>query len=392
MNELTCYKGLGFNSYIIRGAIATYISAVMPIISESLSLTYTQVGLIFAGNSVGILIGAVIMGMLIDHFGTKKPLLLAFGAFPAGVILFVLAKNVSLFFIANVIIGLSTTAMEVGIAPISRMFKGGSGKILNLIHAFYALGSMISPLAASFLISRNLPFAAFFFVIAGYTCIPLYFSNRLSIHIEPVQKTERGDQKDYLSSLLRNKFFWFILFAQFFYVASEGGVFSWAPIYSTDYLKNTAELSSLLPSTFWVGLLVGRLLSSRFVDKVGHLRWLVLITAIGLPITFLAQMSPSPFMFLTILTVLSGLMHASVTPTLQSLLVETVNKGLGFALSLFSVASSFGYMLSSFVIGNVSTSVGIKWGYFIPFLFFSGIFVMIMLFVIFQKREDKVRM
>ncbi len=388
MNDLKTYKGLGYNAFLIMGAISTYISAVMPIISESLSLSYTQVGTIFAANSMGFLLGALLIGTLIDYVGTKKPLLIAGVAFPLGVVLFALAKTEPMLILGNMIIGFGVSSLEVAIPPISGKFRGESGKLLNLIHAFFALGSMISPLIASFFIAKDLPYTAFFFVIAGYTCIPLYFTTRLTIHIQPAEKKDLKGQKAYAFEILKNKYFWIIFTAIFFYVASEIGVFSWAPLYSTDYLKNNKELSSLLPSIFWVGLLAGRFLSSGFVDRIGHLKWLMIVSITGLPITFFAQFLPSNFVLMAIFLCLSGLIHSSIFPTLQSLLVETIHEGLGFALSLFTVGASFGSLFAGFIIGKISGSLGIQWGYFTPFLLFSGVFVMIMLFVSINRREQ----
>jgi len=60
MNNLSCYKGMGYHSFLTMGAAATYISAVMPLIRESLSLSYAQVGMIFGAKSVGYLTGALL--------------------------------------------------------------------------------------------------------------------------------------------------------------------------------------------------------------------------------------------------------------------------------------------------------------------------------------------
>jgi len=389
VKELKVYKGLGYNAFLIMGAISTYISAVMPLISDSLSLSYEQVGLIFAGNSIGFLIGALFIGTLIDYIGTKKPLLISCLTFPLGVVLFALAKTEGMLIAGNIIIGFGVSSLEIAIPPISSRFRGESGKLLNLIHAFFALGSMISPLIASFFISRELPYIAFFFVIAGYTCIPLYFSGKLTIHIQPAKKSEQTNQKIYAVNILKNKYFWIIFAAIFFYVGSEIGVFSWAPLYSTDYLNNSEEISSLLPSIFWMGLLAGRFLSARFVDKVGHLKWLMLVTIVGLPITFLSQMPPSLFWLMSIFMCLSGLIHSSIFPTLQSLLVETIHEGLGFALSLFTVAASLGSLFAGFIIGRISNGLGIQWGYFTPFIMFCGVFLMIMLFALSYRKSVK---
>ncbi len=389
MKDLKCYKGLGYHSFLILGAIATYISAVMPLIREALSLSYADVGMIFAAKSIGFFVGAILIGTLVDHIGTKKPLVFAFIAFPAGVLIFALSKSALGLIAGNFLIGIGASVMEVAIPPISAAFKGKSGKLLNLIHAFFALGAMLSPIIASFMISRNLPYLAFLFIIAGYTCIPLFFSTQLSVHL-PKREKSVDQKKSWRSmALLKDKFFWIIITATFFYVGSELGISSWASSYAADHRRYSMEISSILPSIFWIGLLAGRFISSELVDRVGHLKWLLLITGIGVPITFLSQMPPDSFWFLAIFMCLSGLIHASIYPTVQSLLVDTIKENIGLALALFSAAASIGSMFGSFLIGTVSNTFGIKWGYFVPFILFTGVFLMILLFAVLNKREKK---
>ncbi|MFW6262669.1 MAG: MFS transporter, partial [Thermotogota bacterium] len=261
MKNLTAYKALGFNTFLIMGAIHTYISAVMPVIRKTLSLTYSDIGVIYAANSIGFLTGAVITGLLIDFIGSKKPLLLSFFLFPIGTLLFAYAQGTVSLIAGNLIIGFSISVMQISIPPISGRFKGKSGSLLNLIHAFFAMGSMLSPFVASYFISRQLPYRAFFFVITGYICIPFFFSNILKIHISEKKREERKNALSGVGVTLKNKYFWLMCTAVFFYVGSEIGVFSWAPIYSTDKMNNSEELSSILPSMFWIGLLIGRFLS-----------------------------------------------------------------------------------------------------------------------------------
>ena len=389
MKDLTAYKALGYNTFLIMGAIHTYISAVMPVLRKALSLSYSEIGIIYAANSIGFLTGAIVTGLLIDFIGSKKPLLLAFSLFPLGVLLFAFAQGTLSLFVGNLIIGFSISVMEISIPPISGKFRGKSGSLLNLIHAFFALGSMLSPFVASYFISQQLPYRAFFFVIAGYTCIPFFFSNVLRIHMPERKKEDRKNALSGVGTTLKNKYFWLICSAVFFYVGSEIGVFSWAPIYSTDKMQNSEELSSILPSMFWIGLLIGRFLSARWVDKVGHLKWLMLVTLIGLPITFLAQNPINSYIFLSIFIGFSGFMHSSIFPTLQSLLVETIDKGLGFSLSLFSAFASFGSLTAGFVIGKISSAFGIQWGYLFPFVLFSGTFFMILIITLLRKKEER---
>src|SRR6056297_3368275 len=375
MKNLFCYKGVGYNSFLTMGAAATYISAVMPLIRESLSLTYAQVGMIFAAKSIGYLTGALLIGILIDFIGTKKPLFLSYISIPSGILIFSLSQSAVGLIIGNFLVGLGSAVIEIAVPPLSSSFEGKSGKLLNLVHSFYALGAMLSPFVASLMIANNLPYMAFLFIIAGYTCVPLYFSTQLKTHIpKREKKADKESASEYLS-LFKNKYFWIILTTFFFYVGSEASISSWAPTYSVDYRSYSKELSSLLPSLFWIGLFMGRFTSASWVDKVGKTKWLLIITGVGIPMAI--------FIFF------SGLIHASIFPTLQSILVDKIKKNIGLALSIFSFSASAGVTLTSFIIGTLSSNVGLKAGYFVPFVMFFGVFAMVFIFSIYSKKHAR---
>jgi fucose permease len=389
MKNLTCYKGVGYNSFLTMGAATTYISAVMPLIRESLSLTYAQVGMIFAAKSIGYLTGALLIGILIDFIGTKKPLMFSYIFIPSGILIFTLSRSAVGLIIGHLLIGLGSAVIEIAIPPLSSAFEGKSGKLLNLVHSFYALGAMLSPIIASFMIAQDLPYMAFLFIIAGYTCVPLYFSTRLKTHIPKREKKANKESPSEYLSLFKNKYFWIILTAIFFYVGSEASISSWAPTYSVDYRSYSKELSSLLPSLFWIGLFIGRFTSASWVDKVGKTKWLLIITSVGIPIAFFAQLPPDSFVFLAIFIFFSGLIHASIFPTLQSILVDKIKKNIGLALSIFSFSASAGVTLTSFIIGTLSSNVGLNAGYFVPFVMFFGVFTMIFVLSIYSKKTER---
>jgi predicted MFS family arabinose efflux permease len=67
--------------------------------------------------------------------------------------------------------------------------------------------------------------------------------------------------------------------------------------------------------------------------------------------------------------------------------VDTVKKNIGLALSLFSFSASAGVTLASFIIGTLSSNVGLKAGYFFPFVMFFGLLTMIFIFSIYSKKK-----
>ena len=384
MNEIRRYKLLGYNSYLIMGMLLTAVSSAMPAIRAEYGFSYESAGLIFSLGALGFFIGSVFGGFFIELLGTKKTNFIGLLIIPVGIFLFIFSKmDLSMAF-SNMIIGIGTGTLESGIPPVCSKFKGNTGKILNLMHAFFALGAVVSPLIISFFIGIDISWKIILLMIIGYLAIPVIANFSLADFKPGMQKTEKKSHK---FSFLKLFFFWAICAGVFLYVSSELGTSSWSPLFASDILKTKDSLSGILPSLFWAGLFVGRVVSSYFVDKFGASKWLLIVSLSGLPIVFFAQNPIHNFTFLSIFVVASGLIHSSIYPTLQSILVERVSKGIGFAVGIFAAFGAIGGSAAGFFIGGISENWGIKTGYFSAFYFFLGTVLTVFLLYFSERKK-----
>ena len=115
-------------------------------------LSKEAIGWAFAPAFWGFTIAMVIGGFIIDIVKTRSIIWAAFFLHLAGAIAFILAKDKSTLFIANVLIGLGNGSVEAAFNPlVATLFPNSKTKMLNRFHVWFPGGIVIGSLLAFFM-------------------------------------------------------------------------------------------------------------------------------------------------------------------------------------------------------------------------------------------------
>lgn len=122
-------------------------------------LTKEQVGRAFGPAFWGFAVAMFAGGYFIDIVKTKTIVWLAFALHLIGIILLLLAKDMTSLFLANVFIGLGNGSVEAACNPlVTALFPEKKTKMLNRFHVWFPGGIVIGSLLASLIIDKmNLP-------------------------------------------------------------------------------------------------------------------------------------------------------------------------------------------------------------------------------------------
>jgi fucose permease len=388
MRDTKKFMTFGFFSYLLLGLFSTGLSAAIPIIRTEFGLNYEAIGIILTMNSIGFFAGSLCGGVSIEKLSLKATNILGILISPVGLALLVLSNTVLWFGIGNFLVGFGCSFLETGIPPLATYFTNKTAKVLNILHSFFSLGALISPIVFSFLINMNVNWRVLFLGMIAVFIMNAYFIFTL--------KTEGGftkssNEEKGAFGFLKSSFFWLIGVGVAFYVASELAISSWAPTYAVDIFSYTAPSAALLPTFFWIGLFIGRIVSASLVEKMSPYRWLLFVTLIGLPVLFLSQNPLAYHWYFYGVIFLSGLIHSSIYPTFQALLVKNIGKGKGYALGVFASMGSIGGFASGYVVGIISEHFGIRAGFLSVFFYFlCTFFCALLLFRLMHKKNAAV--
>src|SRR5574340_12889 len=135
---------------------------------------------------------------------------------------------------------------------------------LNITHAFFAVGAVLSPLGVSLLLRSHLPWQYIFYGSGALfgTQFLLLFPQRMP------SATEEPFPPGAALRLLRFPLVWVLLAMITLYVGAEMGVSAWVSPLLEKVLHTPRNVSGLSVSVFWALMIVGRLavspLSIRF--------------------------------------------------------------------------------------------------------------------------------
>ncbi len=242
---------IGALSFVLFGALLVLVGSSQNELQAALELDLARTGLLASTVIVGIGVGVLAGGPLVDRVA-RRPLFSVAAAL-AGVTLVLVGPSfgfggvAALLFLAGVGGGLYETVLNA--AAIER-YEESSVRILSVMHSGATLGAMLTPLGVTWLLTQADWTSAFRIVGVAHLLLAV-LALRLPLG-RPKRDRERG------AILTAPMVFLFI--AAFAYIGVESAITAFAVPYAQDALGLGADRGRSAISAFWLGLLAGRLL------------------------------------------------------------------------------------------------------------------------------------
>ena len=356
----------GFFSFFAFGFVDNIKGPALPSLLQDLNLSYSQGGGILFGAYLGFVIATLLAGPISDLLGNRAILLAAGLLITTGLVGLSMASTYPLLFLAMLVVGLGTGSIEVGgNGLIVALHREAQGRFLNLLATFHGIGSMIAPLYAAWVLTSLGNWRQIFLY-----CAPLALLLALIFAVTAGPPVPKGDGHSFdLMTLRRNGFSpTMILFylAIGFYVATELGIAAWIVEYLIQQKGVAPTTAAYYLSGFFAFVMVGRLIGSVVVERIGYLRS-VLLAASGALICILIALFGPPTLALAL--PLSGLFCSIIFPTITAAVSRLHTRNTGTILGLLFTAGGLGGTLGPAAIGVGSDAWGIQWGFGLNALF-----------------------
>lgn len=171
------------------------------VFSADYGLTKEEIGYAFGPAFWGFAVAMFAGGFIIDIVKTRTIIWLAFGMHFIGIILLLLAKDMTSLFIANVFIGFGNGSVEAACNPlIATLFPNKKTKMLNRFHVWFPGGIVIGSLLAALIMDKlNLPWQ----VLVSILFIPLAIYGFLFFG-QKIPETERVSTGVSYKEMMRN--------------------------------------------------------------------------------------------------------------------------------------------------------------------------------------------
>ena len=378
---------LAFASNFTWVMVIGLLGPSIPGIIEDLEISYAQAGLFFTMLSLGSLFGTTLTGIASDYLNRKVlfsmvALILALGLAGMGLAASYLA-------VLLIILGYSlfgSPAGTVGQSIMLSMFPDRRERYISLQTSFAAVGSLTAPVLVWLNLRAGLAWR-WTFIEAGAIAALLFFW----ILLAPLPRsTGRMISRRNLARILGNPRILFSALLILFSVAPDLGFSYWLTEHFKTELGVPLRLSAAVVGVFLVGMIGGRLLTSRLLKRfasVGILKGGMVLSLISLTV-FLAV----PWIPLKLVTLVTyGLGTAPVFPLLMARGTALYPDQPGTVSGVLFGSVSLGGMAFPLLLGVVAASVGIRLTYIIVGVIILGLLLAVTATQKWWERLDEAR-
>ncbi|CAN5829520.1 sugar MFS transporter [soil metagenome] len=362
-----------FFAFFTFGFVDNIKGPTLPNLLQDLNFSYSQGGGVLFGAYLGFVMATLLAGPLSDLLGNRLILLAAALFIALGTLGMGTAATYPLLFGSMLVIGVGTGAIEVGCnALIVALHRQAQGRFLNLLATFHGVGAMIAPLYAAWLLTSASWHQVFLYSMPLTVLLALIFL----VTAGPSTTQQARHSFDW-ATLRRTGFSPTMLYfylAIGLYVATELGIAAWLVEYLIKRKGIAQTTAAYYLSGFFAFIMVGRLVGSLFVERIGYLRS-VLLAAVGTLLCILSVLFAPPA--LAFLLPLSGLFCSVIFPTMTAAVSRLHPQNTGTILGFLFTAAGVGGALGPAAIGVASDLLGIQWGFGLTALFCAGSIVAI---------------
>jgi MFS transporter, FHS family, glucose/mannose:H+ symporter len=345
-----------FIAMMIFGIVMAVLGSVLPSVILKFEISMVNAGSLFLLMSLGMLVGSVVFGPVVDRYGHKGLMVIATVLILLGIQGIALAPSMLILKAALILTGFAGGAINGGAnALVADINDQNRGSGLSYLGVFFGIGAVSVPFLLGSLLGKY-SFESLISAVGFLIFIPLIFF--LSIRF-PVSKHTQGFPIADGLKLLREKML--ILFGLVLFIQSglEMVISGWSATFFNDVLKIDAQESVLLLSVYWLAMMAARIGMGRLLKQ--NLQYLVLNVSIITAIagTLLMIMAPGKAMAVAGLA-LTGLGFAAVFPLVLAFVGDTYARLSGTAFSLVLAFGLLGGMLLPWMAGIIAEISGLR--------------------------------
>ena len=369
----------GFIGMTFFGLAFVVMGAVLPALITRFSLDNAVASTIAGLLPVGILVGSLLFGPIVDRYGYKLLIVCSSIVTAAGLEILAFSSEVSFIRLSIFLIGLGGGSLNgLTNALISDASNDHSrASNLSILGIFYALGAITVPLIYAPL-SKSVPYTTIVSFAGALVALSvLYF---LFVKF-PEEKQKQGVPFGKLLTLAKEPVMLLLSFVLFFQSGLEGILNSWISTYMNTVKGLNTEFALYALGFISVGILVSRILTSyllKVFPKLTILTISMLITSLGMGLIVLADSKFSAIAG----TFTMGLGYASTFPIVLGTIGDKFKEISGTAFSFALVIGLTGNTLLNLLVGIVPMAA-------FPIIVLVSAFMVILLFSVNDFRSRK---
>ena len=293
------------------GVMTSFLGATLPELSARSGFDLARSGTLFSFLYLPQVPMVFLAGPLIDRFGKKLVLAAGFLCSAAALVGMAYAPSYAVLGALLVMLGLGgSSAMAAANTLIPDLYPENPSSALNLGGIFFGVGAVFFPWLVA-LMARRLGLVATLWFIA--LLVGLVAVVALAQKFPPASMAG-GFDWDQAMSVAINPAVIILACVLFFYSALEISTAGWIRTFLEKDLAASSESSKIILASFWIMMMLGRLIASQVVKRVRGPQLLLGCSVGAIAGLLLMALAPNVWMA-TAGIILCGLCYAPVFPT-----------------------------------------------------------------------------
>jgi len=349
-------------SFALFGLNMTAVGAVLPTVIREFEWSYKTTAVVLYASALGYFVATFISGVLIHRLGPRKVIVGGLLVQAVGLGFFGVTGSAAVNTALRLLSGAGAAGTEVVVNfGVVRMERGGQSRLMNLMHAAFAAGSVASPLVVLVIAEAGASWQTIFRLGSA-----LSLAMAAAMAVMPFSRlgsaVPAGHEPARLGEVLRNPLVILGSLILMVYVGVEIGVTDWVAEYCVATMSASKKFAGVLVSAFWVGLLAGRVGVSALYHGERQDRLLL-----GMGVTATAAMVALAFtpsvVGVGVAVFVAGLGFSAIYPVVMALLGRHLRTGQSLAVAMASTGGGVGAFVFPFAMTVVFDKIGIARGF-----------------------------
>ncbi|KAK9575885.1 hypothetical protein V6Z92_009331 [Aspergillus fumigatus] len=380
-----------FASFAVVGASDGVYGALVPYLREDYKLSTTVVSLIFVTPFAGYAIATLVVNKIHMTLGQRGIAIIGPLCHIAPFVIMAIHPPWPVMLAVYVIVGLGNGLIDAAwnswVADMAN-----ANTMTGLLGAFYGVGATLSPTIATQMIKSGLHWNYFYYTLLGGSVLELLTSvatfwqeNAVSYRAKN-RRSPDSSGGSRTTEAMKSPITWLIASWLFVYMGVEVSVGGWVVDFMIQERNGKPFESGLVPTGFWAGVTVGRLVLGFVNDWLGERTAITIYLAISIALELVFWLVPK-FVVSAIAVSMLGFFTGPLFPAAVVVAAKLLPKhlhtpGIGLASSL----AGGGAAILPFAAGAISGARGVQ--SLQPFIL-SLLVLMIIIWVLLPRNKDR---
>ena len=367
-----------YATMFLFGFVENIKGVSFPLIKAEFGVNYDSQGGLVSLTWFGYVLFCFAASIFMQHFGTKKSILMGYVLICVGAIATLMAPSFWTAAVTLLIINTGFGFFEVGSNALGTVvFTKRAALMMSLMHFFYGFGAILGPKFAGML-TNTFSFSwrdVYIAVIIPLIVIGILISFTKFESENVGDETALNNPKITFIAALRNPMVWIFSLTLGFMEVVEFGASNWGGLYLQDvYGLDPRIVGASFVSIFYILFTLSRFFSGLIIEKIGYIKSLFISIIATIAIFFLGFVLGKSGIWLLPGT---GFFIAIMWPTMMAVAMQTFGRDAPIYTSAIITVSGAVNGIFQLIIGFTNQYIGEAWGYRSCLLYAAVVFAML---------------